>query len=80
LSHTVNFATGTQNHSNTAIDVIFADSTRLNSSSVYFIINGQFITINNNAAATNLIPLRQKTRKINKETAMQFQLLLKNKT
>jgi hypothetical protein len=42
--------------------------------------DGQFITINNIAAAGNIIPLRQRTRKINNETVMQFQLLLKNET
>jgi hypothetical protein len=40
----------------------------------------QFITINNIAAAANLIPLRQITRKIDSETVMQFQLLPKNGT
>jgi trehalose/maltose hydrolase-like predicted phosphorylase len=36
--------------------------------------------INNIAAAGNLIPLKQTTRKINTETIIQFQLLLKNET
>jgi hypothetical protein len=36
--------------------------------------------INNTAAATNLIPLKQRTRKLNNETIMQFQLLLKSET
>jgi hypothetical protein len=36
--------------------------------------------INNTAAADNLISLKHRTRKINNETIMQFQLLLKNET
>jgi hypothetical protein len=36
--------------------------------------------INNITAAGNLIPLKQRTRKINNETIMQFQLLLKRET
>jgi hypothetical protein len=35
---------------------------------------------NNSAAAGNLIPLKQRTRKVNNETIMQFQLLLKGET
>jgi hypothetical protein len=40
LSHTVNFATRTQNDSRTAIGNIFMDITRLSSSSTCLIING----------------------------------------
>jgi hypothetical protein len=40
--------------------------------------DGQFITINYAASVANLIPLRQRTRKINSETVMHFQHLLKN--
>jgi hypothetical protein len=36
--------------------------------------------INNIAAAGNLIPLKQRTRKVNNETIMQFQHLLKSET
>jgi hypothetical protein len=34
--------------------------------------------INNIAAAGNLIPLKKRSRKVNNETTMQFQLLLKS--
>jgi hypothetical protein len=40
FSHTVNFATGTQNDSNTAISNIFVDITMLSSSSACPIISG----------------------------------------
>jgi hypothetical protein len=66
---------------------MFVDSsTRFSSSSTSSIINGpsdhddQYLMINNIAAAGNLIPLKQTTRKINTETIIQFQLLLKNET
>jgi hypothetical protein len=36
--------------------------------------------INNIAAAGNLSPLKQRTRKVNNETIMQFQLFLKTET
>jgi hypothetical protein len=36
--------------------------------------------INNIAAASNLITLKQRTGKVNNETIMQFQLLLKSET
>jgi triphosphoribosyl-dephospho-CoA synthetase len=44
--------------------------------------NAQLLTINNIVAAVNLIPLKQRTRtrKINNDTIMQFQHLLKNET
>jgi hypothetical protein len=86
LSHTINFATRTQNNSSIAIDNIFGDSTRLNSSSTSLIINGlsdrdgQHIAINNAVATTTLTPLKQRTRKIDNEKVMQFQLLLRNET
>jgi hypothetical protein len=50
------------------------------------VINGlsdhdaQYLMINNIAAAGDLIPLKQRTRKVNNETIMQFQLLLKSET
>jgi exonuclease III len=53
LTHTVIFATRIQNNSSTAIDNIFVDSIRLNSSSTSPIINGltdhdaQLLTVNN---------------------------------
>jgi hypothetical protein len=78
LTHTVNFATRIQSNSSTAIDNIFVDSIRLNSSSTSPIIHGlsdhdaQLLTINNIVAAVNLIPLKQRTRKINNDTIMQF--------
>jgi hypothetical protein len=59
---------------------------RFNSSSTSPIINGlsdhdaQYLMINNIAAAGNLIPLKQRTRKVNNETVMQYQLLLKSET
>jgi hypothetical protein len=86
FDHTVNFATRIQNNSSTAIDNIFVDSIRWNSSSTSPIINGlsdhdaQLLTINNIVAEVNLIPLKQRTRKINNATIMQFQLFLKNET
>jgi hypothetical protein len=86
LTHTVNFATRIQNNSSTAIDNIFVDNIRLNSSSTSPIINdlsdhdAQLLTINNVVAAVNLMPLKQRTRKINSVTVVQFQLLLKNET
>jgi hypothetical protein len=41
--------------------------------------DAQFLTINI-VAVTNTVLLRQKTRKVNNETVMQFHLLSKNKT
>jgi hypothetical protein len=86
LAHTINFATRVQNGSSTAVDNIFVDSIRLSSSSTCPLINGlsnhdaQLFTINNTASAVNLVPLKQRTRKVNNDTIMQFQLLLKNET
>jgi hypothetical protein len=84
LLHTVNFATRIQNDSRTAIDNIFVDCIRFSSSTS--IINGisdhdaQYLMINNIAATTNLILLKQGKRKVNNETITQFQLLLKSET
>jgi len=84
LSHTVHFATRTQNDSSTAINNIFVDITRLSSSSTCPIINGlsdhagQFLTVNNIAPATNIVHSKQRTREINNERIMQFQLQLAN--
>jgi hypothetical protein len=86
LTLTVNFASRIQNGSSTVVDNIFVDSIRLSPSSVSPIINGlsghdaQLLTINNIASAVNLIPLKQRTRKINNDTIMQFQLLLMSET
>jgi hypothetical protein len=86
LIHTVNFATRIQNDSSTTIDNIFVDSIGFSSSSTSPIINGlsdhdaQYLMINNIAAASNLISLKQRTRKVNNKTIMQFQLLLKSET
>jgi hypothetical protein len=86
LAHTVNFATRIPNGSSTAVDNIFVYSIRLSSSSTCPIINGlsnhdaQLFTVNNTASAVTLVPLKQRTRKINNDTIMQFQLLLKNET
>jgi hypothetical protein len=62
------------------------DITRLSSSSTSPIINSlsdhdaQLLTINNIASAVNLIHPKHRTRKINNDTIMQFQLLLKSET
>jgi hypothetical protein len=62
----------------------FVGNVRITSSSISPIANGllehdaQFLTINNTVAATNIVSLNQRTRKINNETIMQFQLLLKS--
>jgi hypothetical protein len=78
LINTVNFATRIQNDSRTAIDNIFVDNIRFSSTSTSPIINGlsdhdaQYLIINNIAATTNLIPLKQRKRKVNNETIMQF--------
>jgi hypothetical protein len=86
LSHTVNFATRTQNSLSRAIDNIFIEIARLGSSCTSPIVNSlsdhdaQFLTIDNNATKENLIPPKQKTRKINNATIAQFQHLLPNET
>jgi hypothetical protein len=65
---------------------MFVNSTRFSSSSASSIINhlsdhdAQYLMINNIAAADSLIFLKKIRRKINNETIMQFQLLLKNGT
>jgi hypothetical protein len=82
----VDFATRTQNGSSTVINNIFVDITRLSSFSIFPITNGlsdhddQFLTINNTVPATNIVSLEQRTREINNETIMQFQLQLTNET
>jgi hypothetical protein len=86
MSHTVHFATGTQNDSNTAINNSFVDITRLSSSSTHPIINGlsyydaQFLTVNNTASATNILYCKQRTREINNESIMQFQIQSANES
>jgi hypothetical protein len=85
MSQTVNFATRTQNSSSTTTD-IFIDSPRLGSFRTSPIVNSlsdhdaQFLTVHNITTKKNLIPLKQKIRKINKETIAQFQHLLENET
>jgi hypothetical protein len=67
-----------QNDSSTTNDKIFVGIIRLSSSFTSSIINSlsdhdaQFLTINNIVAAINIVPLKQKTRKVNNETVMQF--------
>jgi hypothetical protein len=62
------------------------DITRFTSCSTTPIINGlsehdaQYLMINSIAAAGNLISLKQRTRKINNITIMQFPLFLKRET
>ena len=83
LSHTVDFATRIQNKSYTAIDNIFIDNNRLNSSYTTALINGlsdhdaQFLAINNTYVARNKMPFKQKIRAINGYTLTNFQTLLK---
>jgi hypothetical protein len=83
LIHTAEFATGIQNVSKTAIVNVFVDSIRFSSSTSPITTglsdnDAQYLMINNIAAAGNVIPLKQRTRKVNNETTMQFQLLLKS--
>jgi hypothetical protein len=69
LLRTVNFATRIQNSSSIAMDNIFIDSTRLNSSCTSPTVNGlsdhdaQLHTVNNITTKVNLIPLKQRTGK-----------------
>ena len=83
LSYTVDFPTRIQNTSCTAIDNIFIDNSRLNSSYTTAIINGlsdhdaQFLTINNAYVTRKEMPFKQKIRAINKITLTNFQALLK---
>jgi hypothetical protein len=42
--------------------------------------DAQFLTVNNTAPVTNIVPLRQRTREINNESIMQFYLQLTNKS
>jgi len=64
---------------------ISVDITRLSSSSTCPIINGlldqdaQFLTVNNIVPATNIEPLKQRTREIIKRI-MEFQFKLANET
>jgi hypothetical protein len=80
----VNFPTRVQNSSIIAIDNIFIDSARPNSSYTSPIINGlsdhnaQFLTISYINTGINLAPLKWRLRKINNETITQLQHLLAN--
>jgi hypothetical protein len=81
LTHTVYFATRIQNDSSTATDNIVVTSVRFSSSFTSLIVNGlsdhdaQSHVINNTAAEGNIIPVNQRTRRVNNETIMQFRLL-----
>jgi exonuclease III len=72
LPHTVNFATRIQNDSNTAIDNIFVDNSRLKSPSTSPLINGlsdhdaQFLTINKQYICNNKQNSFQAKDQINK--------------
>jgi hypothetical protein len=79
--HTVYFATRIQNNSSTAIENIFVDNSGLKTSYTSPLINGladhdaQFVTINNIYAATNKIPLKQRTRLINSDGCAMAQVV-----
>jgi hypothetical protein len=72
----------------TAIDntCIFIHCTRLSSSCTSPIVNSpsdpdaQFLTVNNITTKVNLIPLKQRIRKINNKAIALFQHLSENKT
>jgi hypothetical protein len=80
LTYTADLATGIQNDSSTAIDNIVVTSVIFSSSFTSPIVNGlsdhdaQSHVINNSAAEGNCIPVKQRTRTVNDETIMQFQL------
>jgi len=65
VSHTVNFATGIQNNSSTAIDDIFVDNSRINLSSTSPIINAlskhdaKILIIKNKYVTINKSPLKE---------------------
>jgi hypothetical protein len=86
LIYIVNFARRIHSYASAAINNIFVDSIRRSSASTFPIIDGlsdhdsQALMVNNVAAANNLIPLEQKTRKVNNQTIVQFQFLLKSET
>ena len=86
LSNTINFATRIQNISNTAIDNIFIDNSRINLPSISPIINGlsyhfaQILKIKNIYATTNVYPWKQQTRLIDSETITNLPTLLKKAT
>jgi hypothetical protein len=73
LSRTVNCATGTENGSSTIIGTS-VDITRLSWPSTCLVMNSlsdhdsQFLTVNNIVPATNIVPLKQRTREINNES------------
>jgi hypothetical protein len=70
MSHTVNFPTRVHNSSSTAIDNIFINSARLNSSYTALIFNGlsdhdaQFLTLSDINTGINLPPLKWRLRKV----------------
>jgi hypothetical protein len=62
---------------------VFVDITRLSSSTCPSGLSDydvQFLTVNNIAPATNIVPLKQRTRKINSKRIMQFQIQLANES
>ena len=84
--HTVHFETGTQNKLSTAIDNIFLDNSKRESSYTSPLINGlsdhnaQFLTFHNICESKNKIPKKHRTRQINNDTVTTFQTLLKQET
>jgi hypothetical protein len=70
-----------QQEFNTEVDSIFMNCTRFSSTSVSPVANGlsghdtQYLVINNVTAAGKLISSKQRTRKVNNETIILFQLL-----
>jgi hypothetical protein len=74
----VNFQRRVQNSASTAVDIIFIDSARLNSSYTAPIINGlsdhdaQFLTIIDVNTKLNLAPFKWKLGKISNETSARF--------
>jgi len=84
LSHSVTFATRTQNDSNTAVN-IFVDITRLSSSSTCPIIMEYQTMIPNSLQLITLfqqlrVLSKHRTREINNENIIQFEIQLTNET
>ena len=82
VSHTVDFATRIQNKSSTAIDNIFVDNSRLESTIISSLINGFLTTMPSYSPVIlymqqQKVFLQQRTRIINRETLTSFQSLLK---
>lgn len=83
--HTVHFETRTQNKSSTAIDNIFVDDSRLESSFTSPLINGlsdhdaQLLTIHN-MCIKKQNSKKQRIQQINNDTLTTFQTLLEKET